>query len=42
MKSKDQMIAYLIRETRYTKEELEKKSDAIINRWYKEEREVNK
>ena len=42
VKIREQMIKYLVRETRYTKEELDNKSDAVIERWYKEEKEVNK
>ena len=39
---REQMIKYLLRETKYTREELEKLSDKKIKKWYKEEKECNK
>lgn len=36
------MIKYLLRETRYTREELEALSDDTLEKWYREERETNK
>ena len=39
---REQMVKYLLRETKYTREELEKLSDKTIKKWYKEEKECNK
>ena len=40
--SRDRQIRYLLKETRYTREELEALPDETIELWYKEERECNK
>jgi len=41
-KSKEAMIKYLIRETYYTRQELEKMLDGMVEELYKEEKECNK
>jgi hypothetical protein len=41
MKSRESMIRYLLKNTRYTEAELNKKSDTTIEKWYKEEKQTN-
>ena len=36
------MTRYLLRQTRYTQEELDRLDDATLYQWYKEEIEVDK
>ena len=41
MITRNSMIKYLVNETRYTLEDLNRFSDKIIIQWYKEEKKCN-
>jgi len=42
MRSREAMTRYLLRQTRYTLDELNKLNDETLTRWYKEEVETDK